>query len=147
MVVKTRRQLEIIYGHLYEISQANKLKCYYCGGPAESRDHVPPLNCIGRYGLDVLLELNTKFRIYPCCLDCNRQLGCMPLLTIYDRLLRLQEVYEKKINDHERWSPSEINTLTGRLKQYVEGNQYKISYYNNKLAVIDERIVAILNRG
>jgi len=145
MKAKRRLELQKAYGHLYEFPKVKKDICIYCGEYATTRDHVPPLSMLDKVPIDRLIDNNIKFYIYPSCMSCNIHLGNQQLVTLFDRLNYLFDKYAKKVEQQERWTDYELSGMSGRLKQFIQNQQYKVSYYNRKLEYIDKTVRNLLN--
>lgn len=49
------------------------LRCFYCGAPADTFDHQPPLSRVHDY--EALSLANEVYVKVPCCRECNTLLG------------------------------------------------------------------------
>lgn len=61
-----------LFGQRYERWPAPFAECVYCGDPAQTGDHVPPLAAAHLFSEDA------RFRIVPVCAECNEVLGTWP---------------------------------------------------------------------
>lgn len=113
------RNRKLLVQRLHATYQRNEsLKewiCFYCGSPADTEDHCPPLSLAESFpGEDrVLLR---------CCRLCNSLLGARFLLTPYARAEYLIKKYAKRWHkdlDMPNWSDEEIEELTGQLKREI----------------------------
>lgn len=106
---KRRRQLIREFGHLYTwhapIGQLPGV-CFYCGTPAGSVDHVPPLAHADSF---VHADPRPPFVLVSACAWCNTRLGdrCIPHLD-----QRVAFIWTKLSDEMERrttlWSDEEI---------------------------------------
>lgn len=146
MKAKRRLELEKAYGHLYyKPEKIDLTKCIYCGTGSQCVDHCPPISMLDKVPLDKFIDNGIKFYLYPSCVDCNGYLGPKKFVTLFDRLNHLFDVYTKKVELQERWTTYELSEMSGRLKQYIQNQQYKVSYYNRKLEFIDQSVRNLLN--
>ena len=61
------------YADIYKVfrhNPQNPFICFYCGDPADTADHCPPLNRVDSYrGLGAGREFYVKVA---CCAECNK---------------------------------------------------------------------------
>jgi hypothetical protein len=114
--------------------------CAYCGEPATSVDHVPP----------VLLKNEVPSTDRFCvaaCKHCNCMLGCLRLFTLLDRQmwvkLRLREKYKKELSA-KIWSKEELDELGRSLRGKILRMQRKVECMRRRLAFDFNTLVAIL---
>lgn len=117
-------------------------KCAYCDGESDSLDHVPALSLLD--GIDIVnyLKNGGKFRLYPCCLTCNRMLQATPCLSYYDRLDVLIKKYTKKLSKMTVWTEDELYEMGRNMKVYIQAHQAKIRYIQNKLIIITNKFAS-----
>ena len=104
-------------------------KCYYCGDPAETIDHVPAINVAYVMGLDILEKRNIKLLKVRSCGQCNSILGDRQLLTLDDRARFVYEALQsryKRLLRAQEWDREELLELGPVLRSYV------LSYHNAK---------------
>lgn len=144
---KARKHLELLYGELYEFKHnGDRLSCYYCGMPRYCLDHVPPISLVGKIGTKKLKELEIEFYKVPCCDFCNSALGSVRLISEEERLVFLYNHINKKIEKQALWSSSEIEELTGNLRNMIAGRQNRIrNELITRLKAIEKRIAEIEN--
>ncbi len=93
--------------------------CYYCGCPADTVDHVPPLALVPE---DPDLHSDLPFWLVPACRECNVLLGCNPILSLEARRAWLLRRYEQRYADELRmpeWSDRELKRLRWTLRSKV----------------------------
>lgn len=94
-------------------------ECIYCGMPAESLDHIPPL-CT--YSDNKQNPRRRKNVCVPACKECNCTLSCHHLMTISERAEYLADRYSikyRKILNIPVWSEEEIQSLGNSLSNYM----------------------------
>ena len=122
-----RKSLERRYSGIYSVptwisNSDMRFTCFYCGDPAQSVDHVPPLAGVEAYRALGVVEEYLKV---PSCTECNSLLGDEVQETIMDRKDRIAELISKKYKKlmaFEEWDDCEISELSGNLKRMVEAS-------------------------
>lgn len=120
---QSRQWLRQRYSHLYLAIGRTGDPCTYCGLPADTVDHVPPLKALGVYGSEYFYGMGVQPSTLPSCTECNVELSCRSLWWVDDRCAFLVERYKRKyfdLLDRPSWSQDEINELDGMLRGYVE---------------------------
>jgi len=88
--------------------------CFYCGAPADTVDHCPPL---------AMAESVSASRIlYRCCRLCNSSLGGAFLVTALERCEHLRARYSRRWHrdiEMPHWTTEEIESLDGSLKAEI----------------------------
>lgn len=118
----------------YTQSGENKF-CVYCGDWYECRDHVTPV-----LWRRVYRDYKQGETVY-CCHMCNNLANDYVAFSIADKALYLVYRYQHKYDDVlalPKWSSSEINELSGTLKQYVKGKQLLRELLLRKLENLDQ---------
>lgn len=112
--------------------------CGYCGDPANSVDHIPPLSALPAF------ELSGYFPeciAIPACIDCNVRLGSIPVYTLKKRrrvvLTKLQRKY-RNILRKVVWDESELNELGNSLKSYIEAAENRRQWVLERLKTLRE---------
>jgi hypothetical protein len=120
-------------------------RCVYCGLPAESKDHVPPITRVSDYeSLGLAIELYIKV---PCCLECNNLLGAELQDSFFQRAEVLKDKLARKYRRHLNnvdWDDEELEELGPTLKSKVLEGKVKsqrvlarIEYYAGVDLVMD----------
>jgi hypothetical protein len=105
----------------YRRVATDPLACVYCGMPADTIDHVPPLNWVYSLGVESFERAGVALVLVPACRLCNSVLGDRKLPTVRDRAAVVAEKIRKMLLDHEaRWSSKELDELGPNLRSYVE---------------------------
>jgi hypothetical protein len=123
-----RRQLQKVYGHLYKpvelADNYDRHYCFYCGEPASTVDHQPPLSLIEEF-----LDSNLGFECctVPCCFECNDILSNYPSETLAERFQehteRFRRRYRKRLRQSGQWDESELAELGFALAQMITAGQ------------------------
>jgi hypothetical protein len=109
-------------------------RCYYCGDPATSIDHVVPqsmlqtLRLLGDDEATAVLARHGRVMLVPCCRECNSILGNK----YFDTLRKRKEHLKRRLRERNRkllsmppWTDRELGDLRGRLRDYVIASQVK----------------------
>ena len=126
--------LYVSYGRVYD-------DCVYCGLPATSMDHVPPITNCSSFSKKAL-DYNNFFKV-PSCTQCNSTLNDRVLYSILERLDFVKKYLRKKYKnllhlpaweeeDYEDMNPTfakiikhkdtQVDILYRRLDHYPEDN-------------------------
>lgn len=105
------------------IGRENRYVCHYCGYPAETLDHIPPLS---RY--DDALAITDKFNpvLVPSCGECNGLAGTELHISFLERQEfvkgKLRKKY-KKIMSFKEWKwldDEDLSDYGDTMKQEIE---------------------------
>lgn len=110
--------------------------CFYCGAPADTIDHCPPLSIVDTY-------LHYDRVLLRCCSLCNSLLSHRVLLTPLARCEYLKERYSKRWRkdiEMPYWADDEIEELEGELKREVIKGMKRKERANLVLKNIEMRI-------
>lgn len=122
---KERKRLYSIYNRLYEMhyaESASKGSCFYCGEPAGTIDHCPPLSWIEAMTVNEWLKAKTPLVKIHSCYDCNKLLGSKPLFTVYERAAYLEKVLLNKYEKQSTlWSNDEIKEMSYMFQLQIKG--------------------------
>jgi hypothetical protein len=96
--------------------------CYYCGEPADTVDHVPPVsNLPGSPNCEKIDS--SKMFLVPSCNECNMVLSDSVQADVFDRIEVLKYRLMHKYNKHLKmpdWSKEELAELGPVLRQEIE---------------------------
>lgn len=111
--------------------------CTYCGAPADTEDHVPPVSTMAV--LEDLGEvLNVEQLIVPACRECNCViLGDRPLWTLAERqrYVAMQlPIYHKILLETPEWDADELDEMSLRMQQYIVGQLGNVTIIKNRIA-------------
>ena len=103
----------------------NGIACFYCGVPAEEKDHSVPISYLDE--LKRLRDLGVKLdipeqKMIDTCIECNRIAGGRFLGTPLQRKIYIKTEIRKKYKkllDSPDWEDEDIEELDGRLQEYV----------------------------
>ena len=131
------------HGHKYKRHFLSEgYYCFYCGDPASTLDHVPPLNEMDHLPYEKRKRDKIPASLLPCCLECNQALGSRRLVYVEERLLFLESYYDAKLKKKSaQWTDDEINELGYSLKEYVKHEQEKLRRYVDKIRNIQGRYI------
>jgi ribosomal protein L34E len=111
-VKRHRMFLAHTYGHLYERHFSSRPGCFYCGDPADSIDHCPPLNFMEVKDQKWFKQRKIKFYTVASCSQCNRRLSNKPFLTLHERADYILRRLEKNTDEIVSWSEDEIMEMS-----------------------------------
>ena len=136
-----RNQLMKSHGHKYKRHfLIEGYYCFYCGDPANTLDHVPPLSAMETLDREKRKKDRIPAALVPCCSECNNALGDRQLWTVFDRLLYLETYYDAYFKKQKSmWSEDEIEELGPSLKEAVRHRQEKLNRYIDKIRAIQVR--------
>lgn len=118
-----RKQIRLL-ADLYKRRYAGD-KCYYCGEPADSIDHVPSLEEVYIRGTDFFREKQIPLVALRCCRQCNNTVGTVGW-TVDERAKILYEKYKKKyrqVLESPTWEEKELTELGDNLRTYIENSK------------------------
>lgn len=97
--------------------------CVYCGSPADTRDHVPPITRVNDYR-SIGLK-NEQYLLVPCCKSCNSYLNDSLQDNIFDRIEHLKDIlaskFSKQLKEVE-WDDDELEELGDNLRSFVSSS-------------------------
>ena len=111
---KRRKRLYKKYNFLYKLfCPIKELRyiCFYCGLPAGTIDHIPPLDAIEDLKM---ISNNLTYTKVPSCKECNNLAGTEPHTDIFIRQKYIKEKIRKKYKKYiefSDWEEEEINKL------------------------------------
>ena len=95
-------------------------RCVYCGRPAGTRDHVPPLSRVDDYD-----AMHLKYPVYikvPACDRCNNLGGSEVEASFMDRAEAIKNKLARRYTRYmsmPEWTEKEINELGRNLRSKV----------------------------
>jgi len=99
--------------------------CYYCGLPANSKDHAVPRAVMTTLAddPDALRHIMWNRReTVPCCRECNCLLGASVQDTLEQRKAFLKEKLRRRYRKFlaiPNWTDAELTEMRGGLRRYV----------------------------
>lgn len=138
---KHREQLIKQHNHKYIRHYTNEgYYCFYCGDPADTLDHVPPLSVIDSMPYEQRKRFEIPAVLVPCCSECNGALGDRRLTTVQDRLNFLESYYDAFFKKQQAmWHEEEIKQLGYTLQVGVRARQERLQRYIHKIRGIQRR--------
>ena len=134
--MKRKGKFYLKYESRYTLAPSQRSKnnlywlCAYCGQPAETRDHVPPISRVDDY-----MAYNLKVEIYikvPCCKQCNSWLSDSLQESFQRRFIYAKEIMERKWKSKLKpidWSENEILELGKNLRSKIVSEINKSSKF------------------
>lgn len=138
------------YSGLYRLAPSERSEfgwpiCVYCGDPADSIDHVPPLNRVDDYR--ALCVQQEAYLLIKFCKPCNTLLSDDLHNDIFERIDALKHRLKKKIKRDDyalQWSKEDIAALGKNLRSKVvssmkkiESTQRRIDYRGGYKAILN----------
>jgi hypothetical protein len=125
------------------VDDVDLTRCYYCGEPATSIDHVIPQTMLRALATlededvtAVLVRFNRRLTV-PCCGECNSSLSNSYQDTLAKRKAelkrRMRRRYRRLLRMPE-WSDRELSQLHGRLRDWVIASVVKREIILRRLA-------------
>jgi 5-methylcytosine-specific restriction endonuclease McrA len=111
----------------------NFFECVYCGGPASTIDHVPPISFLSR----VDDKHRFKPRRFRSCEECNHLLGPYLGNTLRERRKFLRARYEeryRKILSIPNWTESALDEMGPNLYKYIISKQDLRRYLRKRMS-------------
>ena len=96
------------------------LRCFYCGTPADTFDHQPPLSRVHDY--EALGLVNESYVKVPCCRECNSMLGASLNECLISRERQVKKLIAHKYRSALKtpdWPAEEIKKLGKNIKSKV----------------------------
>jgi len=125
-----RARLSRIYNHLYtphSFEGQNIRECFYCGDPAETRDHCPPLSWVETRQQDAWRDAGVPFLTVPCCTPCNSLLGGRGLFTLKERVDYVEQRLSIKFDrETTLWSEDEIGEMSPSFQRTLRARQHAV---------------------
>lgn len=123
--------------------------CVYCGAPADTRDHVPPITRVCDY--EAFNLTHEMYLLVPCCNACNSILSDSLQENILDRIEHLKGIlssrYTRRLKSQE-WQQDEIAELGRNLRSHVavaaakdDRVRARVNYYGGFDAMQDQLLL------
>jgi len=120
------------YSGLYSTAPSERSEfgwplCVYCGDPADTIDHVPPISRVDDYR--ALFRGRETFLLVKCCKPCNTMLANELQADIFERIDAVKYRLKRKIRRDDyalQWSQDEIAQLGKNLRSKVVSSMKKI---------------------
>jgi hypothetical protein len=148
--VNSNRRAASVYEDRYRIVTGERAEhwplCVYCGNPAGTRDHVPPISRVGDYeSLGMQIEVYVKV---PACTECNMIAADTLQPSFMDRAEyvkdRLARKYARSLSAPD-WDEDELAQLGRNLRSKVRAalnrkrpQLERIEYYAGVEIVLDQ---------
>lgn len=110
--------------------------CSYCGDPADTLDHCPPLMLAYLRGTDWFDVRGLRFYLFPACRECNSSLGQCRKLSLDDRRELLRKKYWRKywrVVDAADWSEAEVDDLGPNLRSVLNDLPQKRAWVRRRM--------------
>lgn len=139
---QNRTYLIQTYGHLYKKFFPEDPGCFYCGDDFQVYDHCPPLAWIESRKASEWRKQQIPMILVPSCSSCNSHLNDKPHMTVLDRLLFLESLLSKKIEEAlALWSEEEIAEMSPMFQKQIRAKQQNIKFLAARLHGVQERLL------
>lgn len=138
---KHRALLIKTYGHLYEKHFSSRTGCFYCGEPADTIDHCPPISFIDVKDQKWFKSKKIKFYKVSSCFDCNKKLGAKQLLTLQERANFILSRLETSTDKIVYWSQDEINEMSAMFEKMIQAKKEKNKILFERVRFCQELLV------
>ena len=110
--------------------------CTYCGVPADTFDHVPPVTVAYELTREWLDKNGYGLWLVPACRQCNTRLGAKRVLTVEHRA---KAIWNRLHRDLEKvrsaeWTMEELMELGPRLGAYVRAGADQVLLLKHRIA-------------
>lgn len=122
----------------YEASGSFDEGCSYCGAPATTVDHVPPLDYVFRLTVP---DNRLILKKYPACRECNSLAGALPHRTKKQRKRYLLQRYKKryaKLLLAPKWDEDELSELGYSLQVHIRNMDDKTQWIRKRIQRLEE---------
>lgn len=144
--VKNRNNLIHKYDYLYEIRGNRYGNCTYCGIPASTLDHMPPISWTDSANEKAKEEMN--FYKLPSCEECNNALGNLRLFSVMDRVHHvhawLKNRYKKALR-MPYWDEDELNELSYTMVAEVRKAERQSAWAKSRIVYRPDKELLLLN--
>jgi hypothetical protein len=118
--------------------------CYYCGEPADGRDHSPPLAWIEARSLAAWRGSGIRLWLVPCCTHCNNALGDMPLFTLQERAEHICASLERKFEKKAvQWTADELLEMGPAFRRTIGAQMLKLQVLAERVRYAQWRVLHI----
>ena len=138
-----RKTLESLYDHRYRRLNGDRAniywRCTYCGEPADTIDHFPPLSRVSDYQAVDETGIYIKF---PACRQCNSIAADTLDDSFLDRIERVKDRLARKYARFIRppaaeWSQQDLDELDLNLRSAVLADSKKRDIYLSRIEYYD----------
>lgn len=120
---KREMKWDQVYSYLGLRDEDDWYKCFYCGLPASSVDHQPPLSVIS--SMVTAGEPFEAVRI-PACLECNSLLSNYKTFTVAERFdlakNKLRKKYRKELKIAGTWAEEDLAEFGRALRSMIKAS-------------------------
>lgn len=120
------------YGFLYKIAPSERSEfgwplCVYCGDPADSLDHVPPITRVDDYR--ATCPGKEQYLLVKSCRPCNILLKDDLHFDVFERIDAVKYRLKRTLKKHDhalQWSEEELKGLGKNLRSKIISSMKKI---------------------
>ena len=144
--VNYRNSSLIKYDYLYETRGNRYGNCTYCGIPASTLDHVPPISWSASANEDAKKEMN--FYKIPSCDECNSALSNLRLFSVMERIHHVHTWLKKKYKKALRmpyWDEDELKELSSTMIAEVRKAEKQSAWVKSRIMYRPEKELLMLS--
>ena len=107
----------------YELLPQSGSVCVYCGCPADSVDHGPPINVVHSLGVENLRKQGIRLWAIPACRECNTILSYDNGLTVEDRKKELKRKLKRRYKRYLKvahWGTEEMEEVGPTIRRFID---------------------------
>ena len=145
MKARQRAHLSSVFGRFYRRHLHDRVRlddCFYCGEPAQSLDHVPPLAWVEHKEVAEWKRRGIPLVLVRSCVDCNKRLGDRPFFTTQERCAflndRLTAQFER---DSLLWSEDEIAEMGHAMQLMIRAKMFEANSLIKRLRHLERMII------
>jgi len=138
MKKKERSVYNTIYTRFVHAHNGYWHECFYCGDPADTVDHYPPVSRVNDYR-----ALGNRYETYitvSCCSQCNSILGNTLQDTLLERAEVAKTMLEKKLKkdlNMPEWFDDEIDELGDVMRKFMVGAKRRYERARSRIDYYD----------
>lgn len=137
--MKSRKAVESRYSGLYRLAPSERSEfgwplCVYCGDPADTSDHVPPISRVDDY--KALNRGRESYLLVKCCRACNAMLLDDLHADIFERIDAVKYRLKRMIKRDDyalQWSEEDLQKLGKNLRSKVVSSMRKIEAIQRRI--------------
>lgn len=106
--------------------------CVYCGAPASTFDHVPPLHYVARNP-----DIEDKLLKHPSCAECNAVLTGSVILTLRERREYIRQHLRRKYSSYlkmPKWDEDELAELSEKMAEEIRRSASFSEYVKKRVS-------------
>jgi len=134
------KRLKGLYKHFCD--EDSRRRCYYCGDPSDTLDHVPAIDWVYSLGPDSFEKQGIKLWLVPACRECNGLCNDKPLHTVTQRanfLWRAIENRYRKVLNGMSFTESELKEYGPNLRGVLRKHRDLAFWVERRLSFLSRQ--------